>query len=105
DLAAVQAERDGHALAHRLRVIDALDAGAGIGIAAVRDDGAEVALPQVGLRELHRGSLDAIDGKGACGRARAFRIDQRKVEPVGGRILDATGNGRALETARGTDAA
>ena len=68
---ALEAERLGDGVAHRVGVADALHAGAGVGIAGVGDDGAEVALAQVGLGDADRGGLHAVGGEGAGRTARA----------------------------------
>ena len=72
DFRALQFERLGDGIAHRVGVVDALDAGAGVGVAGVGDDGAEVALAEMRLGNADGRGLDAVGGEGAGGGARAF---------------------------------
>ena len=70
---ALETERFGHRIAHRVGVVDALHAGAGVGIAGVGDDRAQVALAQVGLGHAHRCGFHAVGGEGARRTARHVR--------------------------------
>ena len=75
--------------------MDAVHAGAGVGIAGVGNDGAQVALAQMGLGHAHRRGFHPVGGEGSGGTARMFGINQRQIEAIGGRILDAATHGTA----------
>ena len=90
DFAALEAERLGHRITHRGGIVNALHAGAGVGIAGIGDDGADVPLAEMGLGDADRCGLDTVGGERAGGTAGFFGIYQREIEPRLGRVLDAT---------------
>ena len=71
-------ERFGHGVAHRVGIMDALHAGAGIGVAGVGDDGAEVALAEMCLGDADGRGLHAVGGEGAGGTAWQLGINQAR---------------------------
>jgi hypothetical protein len=82
-----------------------LDAGAGVGIAGVGDDGTELALAEVGLGDADRRGFDPIGGEGASRAARFLGVDKREIEALAIRIFDAAAYGASEKSLGRADAA
>ena len=104
DFAAGEAECLGGGVGHGPGVIDAAHSGAGIGVAAVGDDGAEILGAKVSLGDADWSSLDLVGGEGAGGDAGEIGGDDGEVVAGAFGVLDACGNSGGTESFRGAKA-
>ncbi len=85
--------------------VDAFDSGAGVGIAAVGDDGPDVVAADVGLADADAGRADFVGGEGSGGCGRKGGVEKREVEARSGRLFDTAAQCIGDESLRCGDSA
>ena len=104
DLGGLQAEGETGGDSHGFGILNTTRTGAGVGVATIDNDGADVVRLEVRLADADRGGLDLIGGESSGGDAGRRGIDQPEIEPRFGGIFNPGTDGVAEKAFRSADA-